>query len=157
MDNVTATQEPDAPAASALELPQLPDFSDRISDAEANAMYAAAYNLSRLGRHEQAATMLSLLTLYRPDDARTAYALGVCLRKMGQYKEAIRAFADAMELRHDDFEPAFQLIECMALLGRRNEIWDLLRLIEEVSRHEGKTDWADRAKTLMELLQVPVQ
>jgi Flp pilus assembly protein TadD len=130
-----------------------PDFSNRLSDGQANAIYTSAYHLSNQGRHEQATALFALLGLYRPKDPKYAHAVAISFRRMGNYEEAIRMFARTMELRPDDYGPAFQLIECMLLLGRRDEAKGLLDTIVGAAQHDGQTATVERAAALLELIE----
>ena len=145
------------PAPAQTPMPEFPDFSTRLSQPQANALYAMAYQLSERGRHEQAHSMLLLLRMYRPRDPSYSKAMAICCRKMGRYEEAIRFFAQTMELQPDEHGPAFQLIECMVLLGLRENACDLLHMMSELAREQGLTDTLERAEALLEFLQAPLQ
>jgi tetratricopeptide (TPR) repeat protein len=142
-----------APAPPAADLPQELDFSNRLSDEQANTIYTAGYQLTRKGDHERASALFGLLGMYRPHEPMYAHAVAVCFRKLGRYKEAIPLFARTMELRPDDYGPAFQLIECLMLLKEHDKALGLLEIIAGVARDEGKTETLERAVALTELIQ----
>lgn len=146
-----------APQAPASDEPETLDFSNRLSDGQANTLYRVAYRLSEQGRHEQASTLLALLCLYRPEEPKYARAGAICFRKVGRYEDAIRMFAKTMELRPDDFEPVFPLVECLLLLKRREQALDLLAKVATVARETGQPGPLERALTLIQLLESPAQ
>lgn len=147
------TQIPPIPQATP-EPGQEPEagLSSRVSDGQANSIYAVAYGLSQQGKHEQAATLFTMLTIYRPREPKYTRAVAICLRKMGQYQEAIRQFARTMELKPDSYEPAFQLIECMLLLGRREAAVELLETMAAMAGDTGQLRVLEQSRTMLELL-----
>ena len=149
-----ATKEAAAvsPEAHDPDEPEVLDFSNRLSDGQANSIYRNGYRLSEQGRHEQASTLFALLGIYRPQEPKFAHALAICFRKLGRYEDAIREFARTMELRPNDFGPVFPLIECLMLLHRREQALDLLMKVVQVAREGGQAQPLERAQALLELL-----
>lgn len=132
--------------------PPVLELSTRLSEGQANAIYAAAYHLSERGKHDQACALFALLGMYEPQEPKYAHATGMCFRRMGQYEQAIPLFARAMALRPNDYAPAFQLVECMMLLNKRNEAKELLEMIAGASREQGQPQTTMRAKAIMDLI-----
>lgn len=147
MNTPAAVLGAQAPQASGVQ-----DYSRRLSDGQANSIYAAAYQLSQQGKHEQASTLFALLSMYRPREPKYTRSVAICFRKMGWYGEAIRYFAKTMELNPDNFEPAFQLVECMLLMGRRDDAVDLLEKFASMAADTGRTGILDKASAMLELL-----
>lgn len=150
--NATMNQTPPEPGYPVPHAGRNQDLTGRVSDGQANAIYTVGYNLSQRGKYDQAATLFTMLTIYRPKDPKYTRAVAICFRKMGQYEEAIRLFARTMELRPDNYEPAFQLIECMLLMGKQDEANDLLEAIAAVACNTGQTQLLEQATGMLELL-----
>lgn len=150
-----ATQDATAalPEAPASDKSEVLDFSNRLSDGQANSIYRNACRLSGQERHEQASTLFALLGIYRPQEPKYAHALAICFRKLGRYEDAIREFARTMEMRPDDFGPVFPLIECLMLLNRRDQALELLNTVATVARARNQVAPLERALALLELLQ----
>ena len=150
MNTPAAVPEVQSPEAAGVK-----DYSDRLSDGQANSIYAAAYHMSQQGKHEQASTLFALLSMYCPREPKYTRSVAICFRKMRRYEDAIRYFAKTMELRPDNFEPAFQLVECMLLMGRRDDAVDLLEKFATMATDTGQTSILDQASAMLELLNAP--
>jgi Flp pilus assembly protein TadD len=131
----------------------LPDVARRLSDGQANTIYAAAYQLSEQGRHDQAVSLFALLALYRPKEPKYALATAISFRRMRRYEEAIVLFGQTMALQPHNWGPAFQMVECMMLLGRRAEALNVLATIKHDSEQAGQKDAVERAGALLELIE----
>ena len=128
-----------------------------LSEAQANALYTRAYQLSEQGRYDQANVVLALLMLYRADDPKYTLASAICFRKAGCYEDAIGMLARTIELNPDDPGPTFQMAECLGLLGRHGESLGVLEAIAEVAEAHGDHEVVERATALLEFHKVPVQ
>jgi tetratricopeptide (TPR) repeat protein len=141
---------PDEAAQLAGLLQDTMDYADRITDGQANTLYAHAYQLHERGRHDQAAAVFMVLCRYRPREARYPFAAGVCYRKLGRLTDAIANFARAGDLQANYYAADFQMIESALLLGRRKEVLPLLELLERKAREQNQTKAADRAASMLE-------
>lgn len=130
------------------------DYTHRLSDGQANSIYAAAYHLSQQGKHDHASTLFALLSMYCPNESKYARSVAICFRKMGRYEDAIRYFARTMELRPQNYEPAFQLIECMLLIGRQKEAIDLLEKMAAMAADTGQEKVLERSSAMLTLMSV---
>jgi tetratricopeptide (TPR) repeat protein len=133
------------------------EIRSRLSDAQANTIYTAAFRLSEKGNYQDASSLLRLLGVYRPNEPKYAYAAGICFRKLGRYEEAIPVLGRAMELRPDDYAPAFLIIECMMLLGRREEALNLLQIIAAAAVEYGQPQTVERATALIDFIEGAAQ
>jgi len=131
--------------------------SDRLSDGQANSIYASAYHLSQRGRHDQASALFALLGMYRPQEPKYTHAVAVCFRELGQYEDAIRMFARTMELSPGDYTPTFNLIQCLLLLNQRDKAVELLQTLATAARDEGQLHTLERATAMLDLVQTAVQ
>jgi type III secretion system low calcium response chaperone LcrH/SycD len=137
--------------------PHTTALADRLSDGQANSLYATAYQLAERGKHEKANSLFALLGMYCPQEPKYPHAAGVCFRKLGQYEDAIRMFARAQQLDPDNHDPAFQVVECMLLLGRREAARDLLLSMIEIARRDAREVTLERAEAMLSFLEAPVQ
>ena len=78
--------------------------SARLTRAQAQAVYALAYQLVAQGRFDKAYEYFALLTLYYPTDAAYLAGLALCYRMLGRYEQAINVYAFLATLRAQ--EPA---------------------------------------------------
>lgn len=147
-------------AAYSADEPHTSILADRLSDGQANTLYATAYQLAERGQHEKASAVFALLGMYRPGDARFAHAAGICYRKLGRYQDALAMFGRALQIEPGDYAPAFQVVECLLLLGRRGEAQELLKAMLNVLRqdHPETSDAStDRIEAMLGFLEGAVQ
>lgn len=156
MNSMQALALADAGAQSAHES-SASNVAHRLSEGQANSIYASAYHLSKNGRHDQASALFALLGMYRPQEPKYTHAVAVCFRELGQYEDAIRMFARTVELSPGDYTPTFNLIQCLLLLDQREKAIDLLQTVAKAAREEGQHHTLERATVMLELLQVAMQ
>jgi Flp pilus assembly protein TadD len=149
------------PAAAMAALRGLVDhlqsMSQRLTEAQANGLYADAYHLLQAGNADKAAMRFGMLALFRPDEARAWHGLGLCCRRAGDAAAAANAFAQAFERQPQQLEPGLLLAESLLLLGQRDAASALLARIERAAEEQNDAAARMRASGLRELIERPLQ
>lgn len=136
---------------------ELRTVAERMSDAEAETVYAAAYYWLRQGHAEKAARILALLTLFRPNEPKYWHVLGICCQRLKNTAGAVEALSRAVELDPQQLAPGLLLVESLLLLGYRVEASSLLDLLASEAEDQGDRSAFLRAEGLRELMALPIQ
>ena len=89
--------------------------SSRLSSADANAIYAMAYQLVGQNRFETAYRYFSLLTLYKPTHTAYLQGLGLTYRMMERYDEALNVYSFLVTIDPTNLEHDMAIVECLLL------------------------------------------
>ncbi|KQO20772.1 hypothetical protein ASF11_24745 [Acidovorax sp. Leaf76] len=150
------TASPSAAVQSILDLKaaleSLPS-NTRLSTADADAIYALAYQLVRQNRYETAYRYFSLLTLYKPTD--TAYLQGLALtyRMMERYDEALNVYSFLATIDPDNLDHNMAIVECLLLKREFEEAQDTVTTLLQYCKENAITGKVgDRAEALLGLL-----
>ena len=96
------------------------DFA-RISKAELEGVYAAAYNLVDIGQYEKGERVFEFLNFLNHYDTRFWLGLGVCRQLRRDYEKAIEAYSMAAINAVSSPVPPLRAAECHLALGRLDE------------------------------------
>lgn len=135
------------------DLAALPSCS-RLTDADANAIYALAYRDFGLARHDRALERFQLLLVYRP--ASTVYMLGcaLCLQRLRRYELAAAAFGALRYLEPGVPGHTLALAECQLLSQERDEARQTLAdTIAYCDAHPGHDAVRARAQAMLDLMR----
>ncbi len=128
--------------------------SKRMSKADAEAIYALAYNFLSQGQYESAFRYFSLLTLYRPTNI--AYLMGVALthKLLERFEESIAVYSFLAVLEPAEPAHTLAIAECQLLQRDYAEAGKNLALVIEFCREQGRNDRVmQRAEALAALTQ----
>lgn len=117
------------------------------------AVYATGLRLIAMDKFEDAASVLSALTIYEPYDARFWRALGLALQKGKRLGLALIVYDISLKIAEQDITTLAYRGEALILANRRDEA---KRDLERVVQH-GRTDdaaFVTRAKGLLRYLSV---
>lgn len=127
--------------------------STRLSAQETESIFTLAYNLLSQGHHDKARKFFSLLTLYRPDEARYLLGLAVSYQMLQRYDEAIAAYAFASGIETGKPEHMLSIAECQLLKSdTANARFTLGLVIRFCSEQGGFAKTQQRAEALLALL-----
>jgi type III secretion system low calcium response chaperone LcrH/SycD len=96
------------------------DFA-RISKAELEGVYAAAYNLVNIGQYEKGERVFEFLNFLNHYDTRFWLGLGVCRQLQKEYEKAIEAYSMAGINDVSSPVPPLRAAECHLALGRLDQ------------------------------------
>lgn len=96
------------------------DFA-RISKAELEGVYAAAYNLIDIGQYEKGEQVFAFLNYLDHYDARFWLGLGVCRQLRKDYGRAVEAYSMAAVNGVTNPVPPLRAAECHLALGHLDE------------------------------------
>ncbi len=134
------------------ELEALPS-AQRMSDADAETVYALAYREYGQARYEQALKYFQLLLVYRP--THPVYLLGaaLCLRRARRYQLAAAAFLALGFLEPTVPGHTLALAECQLLNHEHPQARDTLALvIGYCDQHPGHGPVRARAQAMLDLM-----
>lgn len=135
------------------ELESLP-HTQRLDDAQAEAVYALAYQEYNRARHDQALRYFQLLLVYRPTS--TVYLLGaaLCLQRLRRYEAAIRVFRALSLLDPQVPGHVLAMAECQLLCHERTQARESLEQLSAFCRdHRGHERVQARAQAMLELMK----
>mgnify|MGYP000935145161 CR=1 FL=1 len=128
--------------------------SARLTRAQAQAVYALAYQLVAQGQFDKAYEYFALLTLYYPTDAAYLAGLALCYRMLGRYEQAINVYAFLATLQAQEPAHSVSISECLMLQGAFEQALQTLQLVLRYCReHSGFDKVAQRAQALAQLLK----
>lgn len=98
----------------------LKDFTE-ISDDEADAAYAVAYNLFNQGQYHKAEKLFEFLCQLDHYEGRFWIGLGSCRQMLKHYESAVKAYSMAGIHDMENPVPALRAAECYLALGQLEE------------------------------------
>lgn len=136
--------------------------SSRLSNVDANAIYALAYNLVVQGRHEAAYRYFSLLTLYQPTNVDYLVGLANSYRMLEHFAEALNVYSFLAVIDPEQPEHTLAIAECLLLQKEVQEARDtvamVLRYCDQNASQLGTTDKVrDRALVISQLIAGEVE
>lgn len=89
--------------------------SHRLSQADAEAIYALAHQMVVQGRYETAYGYFSLLTLYQPTSVTYLKGLALCYRMLERYDEALNVYSFLATIDPGEMDHSIAIVECLLL------------------------------------------
>lgn len=136
--------------------------SSRLSNVDANVIYALAYNLVVQGRYEAAYRYFSLLTLYQPTNVDYLTGLAHCYRMLELFSEALNIYSFLAVIDPEQPEHTLAIAECLLLQKEVQEARDtvamVLRYCDQHVSQPGTTDKVrSRAQAISQLIAGEVE
>jgi type III secretion system low calcium response chaperone LcrH/SycD len=148
---------PDAAIDAVLKLKQelesLP-HTQRLTDADAEAVYALAYREYTQARYEEALRYFQVLLVYRP--THKVYLLGaaLCLQRVRRYDLAIAAYGALSLLDPQQPSHTLALAECQLLCHEHAQARETLALVIDFCHdNPGHDPVRARAEAMLELMR----
>jgi type III secretion system low calcium response chaperone LcrH/SycD len=141
--------------AFAQGLESLP-HAQRLTDADAEAVYAIAYRKYGQSHYEEALRYFQLLLVYRP--THKVYLLGtaLCFQRLRRYGLAMAAYEALHILDPQDPGHTLALAECQLLCHDHAQARDTLaRVIDFCRDNAGHDPVRARAQAMLELMRSP--
>ena len=126
--------------------------SHRLSQADADVIYAQAFQLAAQGRHEAAYGYFSLLTLYRPTEVRSLKGLALCYRMLEHYDQALSVYSFLAVIEPQELDHDIAIVECLLLKRELDEARATVQLVLQCARDQPAGKAAARAQALHDLL-----
>lgn len=152
MPQVSENSSPaEAFAATFAALEALPS-SQRLTTAEAEALYAMVHNAIMQGQHEAALKYLALLTFLKPTEPRYLNALALTYKEVGLADEAFKVYCYLALLEPAELKHHLSVAECLLLLQDPQRAEPVLNfVIDSCQGMEGVAKLAARAQALLKL------
>lgn len=117
-----------------------PQMELGFSDEEMEAMYAAAYNYSAQGRHEQARQCFKMLLFFDPYSYRYCLGMACSLHLLGNLEQACVYYLLAGALDESQPAPCLHMAECLIqlddLVGAGENLEKALALCVDGQAHQ---------------------
>ena len=131
--------------------------SSRLSNVDADVIYALAYNLVMQGRHEAAYRYFSLLTLYQPTNIDYLAGLAHSYRMLELFAEALNIYSFLAVIDPDQPEHTLAIAECLLLQKEVQEARDTVAMVlrycdQTTSPTESTRKVRDRATAISQLI-----
>jgi type III secretion system low calcium response chaperone LcrH/SycD len=126
----------------------------RLTDADAEAVYAVAHGQFGQGRYDEALRSFQLLLVYRP--THTVYLLGaaLCLQRMRRYDVAAAAYTALSLLEPQQPSHLLALAECQLLNQEPAQARETLTQLTDLCHGQPGHDLARaRARAMLELMR----
>jgi len=129
--------------------------SRRMSEADAQALYALAYNEYTQGRYAKALGCFQLLAVFRPEDTVYLLGLALCQQRLGCYTEASLAFEALCAQEPGVPGHMLALAECRLLNQEHDPARQMLEAtIRYCAAHDGHAPVHARAQAMLELMRL---
>jgi type III secretion system low calcium response chaperone LcrH/SycD len=150
------TKEIDAVVASVeqlkSELEALPS-QGRLSNEDAQAIYALAYQSVAQARFDEAYRYFSLLTLYKPTDVAYLGGLALTYKMLKRYQAALSVYSFMAAIDAPEPQHSLSIAECLLLMGEYDEARITLdRVARYCQSHAGHAKAGNRAAALASML-----
>lgn len=126
----------------------------KLSDADAEALYALAYNQYNRASYADALASFRILVAFRPADPTYLLGSALCFQRMGRYSEAIGGYSMLSLVEPENPSHQLACAECQLLANRRD---DAARTLEGVIAQCAETGTHEavraRAQAMLELLR----
>lgn len=138
-------------AATRAALDALPS-SQRLTAAEAEAVYAMVHSAIVQGQYDTALKYLGLLTFLKPTEPRYLGALALTYKKVGLTAEAYKVYCFLALLEPAELRHPLAVAECHLLLQEPERAWPLLAFVIDSSQGvAGAEKLHERAQALLKL------